>query len=120
MTRSATTKGFSICVVILMWALSLGLGTVAFQIVFLRREIQPPVIALGVSMLFSLPALRNTQPGVPGIGCATDIIGFFWNMLLVAISSIGIIWTYSITWTRPLPQRPSTPLAMETTTTHKF
>ncbi|ORY04922.1 hypothetical protein K493DRAFT_47312 [Basidiobolus meristosporus CBS 931.73] len=114
--RSTNTKGFSICVIILMWALSLGISTLAFQIVFLKREIQPPIMALGVSMLFSLPALRNTQPGIPGIGCAADVISFFWNMFLVAISAIGFIWTYSVTWTRPQPEPPATPHTVESPT----
>ncbi|ORY07836.1 hypothetical protein K493DRAFT_295282 [Basidiobolus meristosporus CBS 931.73] len=105
--RSTNTKAFSICVIILMWALSLGISSLAFQIVVLKREIQPPIMALGVSMLFSLPALRNTQPGIPGIGCAADMISFFWNMFLVAISAIGFIWTYSATWTRPPQEQPS-------------
>ncbi|KAK9767303.1 hypothetical protein K7432_002999 [Basidiobolus ranarum] len=104
--RSTNTKAFSICVIVLMWALSLGISSLAFQIVVLKREIQPPIMALGVSMLFSMPALRNTQPGIPGIGCAADMISFFWNMFLVAISAIGFIWTYSITWTRPPRERP--------------
>ncbi|KAK9723016.1 hypothetical protein K7432_002266 [Basidiobolus ranarum] len=99
--RSNNTKVFSICVIILMWALSLGISSLAFQIVMLKREIQPPIMALGVSMLFSLPALRNIQPGIPSIGCGADMIGFFWNMFLVAISAIGFIWTYSATWSRP-------------------
>lgn len=47
------------------------------------------------TMLFALPAVRETMPGNPIIGCTSDLIGFFWNMGLIAISAILLLWRFS-------------------------
>lgn len=45
-------------------------------------------------MLFALPAIRNTQPGIPDIGCTADLAGFMWVMFLVMISTVMMMWNY--------------------------
>lgn len=45
-------------------------------------------------MLFALPNIRSTQPGLPPIGCTADIMGFFWNIFLVAIAGISLLATF--------------------------
>jgi hypothetical protein len=53
---------------------------------FLRpREPVPPTIGFSIGLLFALPAMRNTQPEVPPIGVAVDVLGFFWNMSITAL-----------------------------------
>ena len=42
-------------------------------------------------MLFALPNVRNTQPGNPPYGCTSDVVGFFWNILLVAVSGVSLL-----------------------------
>ncbi len=49
---------------------------------------EPPTLAVAGGLLFGLPALRNTQPAAPPIGTAADVYGFFWNMILVALSGM--------------------------------
>lgn len=44
-----------------------------------HRKVEPPTIAVNAALLFALPALRNTQPGVPPVGALIDVCGFFWN-----------------------------------------
>jgi hypothetical protein len=46
-------------------------------------------------MLFALPAVRDTLPGTPTIGCTSDLVGFFWNMGLIATSAILLLWRFS-------------------------
>lgn len=41
---------------------------------------------------------RNVQPGVPSIGATCDVIGFFWNMAIVALSAILIILCFILRW----------------------
>jgi hypothetical protein len=63
---------------------------VALDHVLLRpREPAPPTVGLSVALLFALPAVRNTQPEVPPIGAAVDVLGFFWNMSLTALVGGG-------------------------------
>jgi hypothetical protein len=71
-----------------MWVLSLTLLTLAATLWFRERKVEPPMIGLATSLLFALPAIRNTQSGAPVIGCTSDTVGFFWNMAIVAFSGI--------------------------------
>jgi len=47
-----------------------------------------------VALIFALPALRNVQPGVPQVGAYCDVVGFFWNVGLVAMAAVAIssVW----------------------------
>jgi len=92
--RSPTARGFSIFIVSLMWLLTLGAVTIAFQIFLRGREIPANKISAIVSLLFALPSVRNTQPAVPPIGTLLDTVGLFWNMVLVAMSAIYVMFTY--------------------------
>ena len=48
------------------------------------------------AVLFAIPQLRNVQPGIPSIGCASDTVGFFWNMALIAVALLLLMWNYII------------------------
>jgi hypothetical protein len=39
-----------------------------------------------------LPALRNVQPNVPGMGVLRDYISFIWAELMVSMSAIALAW----------------------------
>jgi hypothetical protein len=61
---------------------------VALDHAFFRpREPSAPAIGFAIALLFALPAMRNTQPEVPPIGVAVDVLGFFWNMSIPALVS---------------------------------
>ncbi|XJO72883.1 hypothetical protein BDV3_003947 [Batrachochytrium dendrobatidis] len=92
--RSWTTKFFSMIVVIIMWALSLSAFTLTITLWLRDRKVEPPTISITASLLFALPALRNSQPGAPVIGSSVDVAGFMWNMVLVAVSCLLLIINY--------------------------
>jgi len=58
------------------------------------RIVTAPLLAMPVALIFALPALRNTQPGVPPVGAYCDVVGFFWNIGLTAVSAVCIasVW----------------------------
>jgi hypothetical protein len=56
--RSTTTLGFSIFICILMWALSLVIALISYQVVLRGRRVDAHSTMLGITMLFALPALR--------------------------------------------------------------
>ncbi|KAG0261919.1 hypothetical protein BG011_000539 [Mortierella polycephala] len=99
--RSPTTIGFSIFIVMIMWALSIAIGIIAIQVVKKYRVSDEHILTLGITTLFALPALRETQPGIPAIGCAADVLGFYWNMAIIAISSIMILMASALRWKEP-------------------
>ena len=57
--RSTTTLGFSIFICILMWALSLVIALISYQVVLRGRRVDAHSTMLGITMLFALPALRQ-------------------------------------------------------------
>jgi len=102
-TRSATTKGFALFIVVLMWALSITAALIAFQTWFRMRDVPAPLVAVFVSLLFALPAVRNTQPAVPPIGTLLDAVSLFWNMVIVACSNIAVMLAYFYQCPEPKP-----------------
>ncbi|KAF9415098.1 hypothetical protein BGZ94_000193 [Podila epigama] len=99
--RSPTTIGFSLFIVLIMWALSIAIGIIAIQVIRKHRISDEHILTLGITTLFALPALRETQPGIPAIGCAADVLGFYWNMAIIAISSIMILMASALRWKEP-------------------
>ncbi|KAJ3314775.1 hypothetical protein HDU76_002359, partial [Blyttiomyces sp. JEL0837] len=85
-SRSGTTQFFSVLIMVIMWALSIWSITLATTLWTRDRKVEPPTLAVSISLLFALPAVRNTQPGVPAIGCTADVVSFFWAMVLAACS----------------------------------
>jgi hypothetical protein len=77
-----------------MWVLSLLILALAASIYLRDRKVEPPTIAFVTGMLFALPAVRNVQPGVPGIGSTADVVGFFWNMMMVALAAALLLVNY--------------------------
>ena len=77
--RSTTVKMYSIAVGTIMWILSLLDVLLVFMVWFgPNKSAELPMIAITVSLLFALPSLRNTLPGVPPLGCTLDVVSFFW------------------------------------------
>ncbi|PNH04475.1 hypothetical protein TSOC_009350 [Tetrabaena socialis] len=84
--RTNSTKGFSIFVFLAMWVLSIFCVVHAADLVYWRRRpFTLEVPAFSATLLFALPAVRQVQPGVPDVGAVIDMIGFFWNMVMLAI-----------------------------------
>ncbi|KAI9281212.1 hypothetical protein BC943DRAFT_382833 [Umbelopsis sp. AD052] len=96
--RSTTTLGFSIFICILMWALSLVIALISYQVVLRGRRVDAHSTMLGITMLFALPALRSAQPGIPPVGCAADILGFYWNMAIIACAAVAITMCWAVRW----------------------
>jgi hypothetical protein len=59
-------------------------------------EVNLVPLSLCVALIFGLPALRNVQPNVPGMGVLSDYISFIWAELLVSISAIALAWIWII------------------------
>ncbi|CAO3646124.1 unnamed protein product [Cunninghamella echinulata] len=96
--RSTTTLGFSLFMCILMWALSLIMAMYGYQVLMHKRPVHAHACMLGITMLFALPALRSSQPGIPNVGCISDILGFYWNMAIIALESITILICWVTRW----------------------
>jgi hypothetical protein len=94
--RAKIVYVFCFFVSFLTWILTVLMLIMAYDTQVNGRVLAAPIISLGVAILFALPALRSTQPGIPGIGCAIDYLCFFWCETLVALSSCFIIGCYTL------------------------
>ncbi|KAJ7446586.1 hypothetical protein FB451DRAFT_788842 [Mycena latifolia] len=95
--RSPITQTFSIVVILVMWCLSGGIFIAAMSVYFRERKAELPLIALSTALLFALPNVRNSQPGIPSTaGTISDMVGFFWNLLLVATSAIALMANFIV------------------------
>jgi hypothetical protein len=61
-----------------------------------QDEINLVPLSLCVTLIFGLPALRNVQPGVPGVGVLSDYISFIWAELIVSVSAIALAWIWIV------------------------
>ncbi|KAJ3189061.1 hypothetical protein HK101_008966, partial [Irineochytrium annulatum] len=95
-TRAFTTKFFSMMVLIVMWVLSLLSMYMSATIWIRERKVEPPTLGLAISLVFALPALRNSQPGIPPIGCVADVIALFWTVALATISVSMLYMNYIV------------------------
>ncbi|KAJ7235492.1 hypothetical protein C8J57DRAFT_1530660 [Mycena rebaudengoi] len=95
--RSPITKAFSIVVILVMWCLSGAIFIAAMSVFFREKKPELPLIALSTALLFALPNVRNSQPGIPSVaGTVSDMIGFFFNVLLVAVSAFSLLARFII------------------------
>ncbi|KAJ6563381.1 hypothetical protein DFH09DRAFT_1364159 [Mycena vulgaris] len=95
--RSPITQAFSVVVILVMWCLSGGVFIAAMSVFFRERKAELPLIALSTALLFALPNVRNSQPGIPSVaGTISDMVGFFWNLLLVASSAISLLANFIV------------------------
>jgi hypothetical protein len=106
-TRSFTVMFFSLFILVSMYVLAFVVFTLAVTLWFRERTVEPATIGVAGSLLFALPAIRNTQPGVPPIGCTLDLVGFFWCMFLVMVSTALLMINYILKYQRVKPKTPN-------------
>ncbi|KAJ9088579.1 hypothetical protein DSO57_1021608 [Entomophthora muscae] len=76
--RRGTVKYMCLIIFALIWLLSLAMINIAIDTAIYRRDTPPLLILSGFQIIFALPTLRESQPGIPDFGCILDLIGFFW------------------------------------------
>jgi len=102
--RSPISKVLSFIIMTEMWCLSIAIFVAAMTVWFREKKVEMFLIGLTTSMLFALPTVRNSQPGIPATaGTTSDMVGFFWNVLLVAASAFYLIWNYILKYRRERP-----------------
>jgi hypothetical protein len=79
---------------LLIMALALCVLLMAVRATAACRQLDLLPLSLSISLIFGLPALRNTQPGVPPLGVISDYVSFIWAENIVAVSAIVIMWTW--------------------------
>lgn len=86
----------SILIMVLMMGLAMSVLLMSLQALNSSERSELLPLSLCVTLLFGLPALRNTQPAVPPLGAFGDYLSFLWAEQIVAVSAIILIWTWLI------------------------
>jgi len=55
-----------------MWCLSGSMFVAAMSVLFRGKRVELPLIAISTAMLFALPNVRNSQPGIPTVAGTTS------------------------------------------------
>jgi Domain of unknown function (DUF4436) len=92
--RANNVISLSLIVMTVMFVLAISVMGMVLQMTATPGEINLVPLTLCVSLIFGLPALRNVQPSVPGMGVLSDYISFIWAELMVSISAITLAWIW--------------------------
>ena len=87
-------KNVSIAVMCLMMGLAVTVLAMVIRAITSPGKLEVLPLSLAISLIFSLPALRGTQPNVPPVGVLGDYLSFVWAEMFVAAAAIIAAWTW--------------------------
>ena len=87
----------------LMVMLALSSAIVAYNVAYRGKKLEPNLLVWMSALLFVLPSMRNTLPGVPPLGSFTDYLVFFWVEAVVALCLFIMV----LTWYGRVPDNES-------------
>jgi hypothetical protein len=94
--RANNVISLSLIVMTVMFVLAISIMGMVLHVASSPGEVNLVPLTLCVALIFGLPALRNVQPSVPGMGVLSDYISFIWAELMVSISAITLAWIWII------------------------
>jgi len=93
-SRGGAMRAFALFELLVMVALALIAVAMTYTTLITGRPLEFSMFVWLGAMLFALPAVRNTMPGVPGVGTVLDYAGFFWCLIAVAACLITAAITF--------------------------
>eukprot|EP01117_Protostelium_nocturnum_P006899 TRINITY_DN2475_c0_g1_i1.p1 TRINITY_DN2475_c0_g1~~TRINITY_DN2475_c0_g1_i1.p1 ORF type:complete len:344 (-),score=93.43 TRINITY_DN2475_c0_g1_i1:238-1269(-) len=89
--RSSSVITYVVFLIFFMWLIALIVLSLSLLGSFWYHNFPPPFIVMPASVLFAFPGMRNSMPEAPPVGAYMDIVGFFFNMIIVAVSFVIIL-----------------------------
>jgi hypothetical protein len=96
MRRANNVITVSVMIMVIMFVLAISVVGMVLHVNASPGEMNLLPLSLCVTLIFGLPALRNIQPGVPGVGILSDSMSFIWAEMMVSISAITLAWTWIV------------------------
>ncbi|HMH44961.1 MAG TPA: DUF4436 family protein [Pyrinomonadaceae bacterium] len=93
-TRAATTKFFSMFVMVMMWGLTIAVLLLTLSVVLRGRKVELAMFSFTAALLFAFASVRGAQPGTPPIGTYSDFISFFWAEVIIALCLVVLVFTW--------------------------
>jgi len=92
--RSDNVIVTSLGIQLMMLCLALSMLAMVLYGTIQGKESALAPLSISAALIFGLPALRDTQPGVPPLGGFSDYVSYLWAESIVAISTVIAIWTW--------------------------
>lgn len=92
--RGTATIGFAFFELFMMVALATIAVAITFAAIVSNKPLEFSLFAWLGAMLFALPAIRGTMPGIPSVGTVVDYSIFFWCLIAIAGCLIVAAITY--------------------------
>ena len=86
----------SVTVMIMMMGIACSVLVMAVTAMTTSQKYNFLPLSLCITLMFSLPAMRNMQPGVPPVGVLGDYLSFIWAELSVAGAAILMAWKWAL------------------------
>ncbi|KAG8798053.1 hypothetical protein FRC16_008124, partial [Serendipita sp. 398] len=90
-TRTGLVKFCVFVVFGINWFVTIALFSLTGESLLLNRHNileSTDIFAVCFSALFALPSVRSLLPGVPGYGCALDLLGILPNMIIITLCTV--------------------------------
>jgi hypothetical protein len=92
--RGTASIGFALFELLVMLFLAIISVAITYAAIISPKPLEFSLFVWLGAMLFALPAVRGTMPGVPGVGTMADFGVFFWCLFAVASCLIVAAITY--------------------------
>lgn len=86
--RAGTVTAYTVFVMAAMWGIALLIFIQSLALALRGRKPEADIMAYMAALLFAIPALRETLPGIPPVGSYTDVVAFFWAEGITALALI--------------------------------
>lgn len=78
-----------------------------------HAKLEAPVLIFKTTLLFALPAIRNSMPESPPLGIVLDYAAYYWAMFVAILSFMIVGLRYILDLSRNLPSTPVSKAASE-------
>jgi len=92
--RNSVVVGLACLLFAVSWLLSLAVCFITIFVIWHRNESRFDLVATCATLLFALPQLRSAQPGIPTTPILLDAIGYLWNIAIVGLSMLSLIFYF--------------------------
>jgi len=90
--RGVLSKTFTMCMWIVNWALTAGTIYTTLVTLIDPRKMSDAVLALPITVILTIPAIRALYVGAAPFGILLDMIGFFLQIILIALCSLALFY----------------------------
>jgi len=89
--RSFLSKIFTIMLLLVNWLLTAGCLRITLLSVIGHKDMGEGVLLLPITVILTIPALRQLYVGSPPFGILIDVVGFFLQVVIVSLCSFVIL-----------------------------